>query len=116
MDAYEMSELIQARRQSRARYREFLRVPSLSAGTYELPRDGRDLQVPHAEDEIYYVVEGRATMRVGTEDREVKPGSVVFVPARTEHRFHRIREDLSLLVVFAPAEGSRGDGAVRSAL
>ncbi len=47
-----------------------------------------------------------ACASVGGEDRELSPGSVVFVPARTEHRFHTIREALSLLVMFAPAEGS----------
>ncbi|MGI0150246.1 MAG: cupin domain-containing protein, partial [Thermoplasmata archaeon] len=62
---------------------------------------------PHAEDEVYYVLRGRASIRVGSEDRDVHPGSMVYVPARVEHRFHHIRERLSLLVFFAPAE-SRG--------
>lgn len=116
MDAHDISNLIASRRKSAAPYREFLRVPSLSAGIYELPKDGRDLQAPHEEDEIYYVLGGRATIRVGTEDREVQAGSVVFVPARIAHRFHRIREDLSLLVVFAPAEGSGATPPIRRAL
>jgi mannose-6-phosphate isomerase-like protein (cupin superfamily) len=46
-------------------------------------------------------------MRVGAEDREVGPGSVVFVPARLEHRFHDILEELSIAVFFAPAEHSQ---------
>jgi hypothetical protein len=33
---------------------------------------------------------------------------VLFVPARMEHRFVDIREPLEVLVVFGPAEGSRG--------
>jgi len=40
------------------------------------------------------------------EDREVRPGSVVFVPARAEHRFHDILENLAALVFFAPPEGT----------
>jgi hypothetical protein len=32
---------------------------------------------------------------------------VFFVPAREEHRFHDITEDLAVLVFFAPAEGTR---------
>ena len=50
------------------------------------------------------MVAGRGRVRVDGEDRPVRPGSVVFVPARAEHRFHSIEERLELLVVFAPAE------------
>ena len=33
--------------------------------------------------------------------------SVIFVPAGMPHRFHDITEEVRLLVVFGPAEGSR---------
>jgi len=85
-------------------YKEFLRVPAMSTGVYVLPAGGTDLQKPHNEDELYYVVRGRARMRVGAEDEAVGPGSVIFVPARVEHRFHDIAEELEVLVFFAPAE------------
>lgn len=107
MDAHEISELLAARRRAGERYHEFLRVPSLSLGIYELPKGGRDTQSPHEQDEIYYVVRGRAKVRVDSEDREVRPGSIIYVPARMEHRFHHIRERLSLLVFFTPAESDR---------
>ncbi|HKW75411.1 MAG TPA: cupin domain-containing protein [Terriglobales bacterium] len=85
-------------------YLEFLRVPAMSAGIYALPKGGQDLQSPHQEDELYYVIHGRARMRVGTEHREVLPGAIIFVEARKEHRFYDIEEDLLVLVLFAPAE------------
>ena len=44
---------------------------------------------------------------IGGEVRDVRPGSIVFVAATVDHRFHDIVEDLTLLVVFGPAEGSR---------
>ena len=106
MDTFELSRLIALRQQSNQRYLEFLRVPSLSLGLYALPAGGVDPQQPHTEDEVYYVVNGRASVRVGAEDRPVEPGSIVFVAAGVEHRFHTIEEDLALLVFFAPAEGS----------
>lgn len=87
-------------------YHEFLRVPALSCGIYVLPAGGTDRQSPHSEDEIYYVLHGRATLDIGDHEHLVHPGSVVYVPARVPHRFHTIEEDLKLLVVFAPAEGS----------
>ena len=85
-------------------YLEFLRVPAMSAGVYVLPKGGNDPQKPHREDEMYYVVRGRARMKVGSEDQQVRPGSVIFVEAEAEHRFYEIEEELEVLVFFAPAE------------
>jgi mannose-6-phosphate isomerase-like protein (cupin superfamily) len=85
-------------------YLEFLRVPALSAGVYVLPAGGTDPQKLHKEDEVYYVVRGSALMRVGREEQAVKAGSVIFVAAEVEHRFFDIREELEVLVFFAPAE------------
>jgi mannose-6-phosphate isomerase-like protein (cupin superfamily) len=104
MDAFEISQLIIEQQRSGKLYLEFLRVPSLSAGLYSLPAGGVDPQQPHTEDELYYIVEGRGYIRVGEEDRVVEPGTVVFVAAHVEHRFHTISEDLKILVFFAPAE------------
>jgi len=104
MEAHEMTDLLNARRQADRSYFEFLRKASLSAGIYEIPAGARDTQSPHSEDEVYYVVRGRARVRVGAEDREVRPGSLIFVPAREEHRFHDIVARLTLLVIFAPPE------------
>ena len=85
-------------------YSEFLRVPAMSVGVYVLPAGGVDRQTPHTEDEIYYVLRGRARFRQGDQERPVTPGEVLFVPAREAHHFHSITEELVLLVVFAPAE------------
>ena len=111
MQAWELDELDTARAAAGERYREFLRVADLSAGLYALEAGGTDPQSPHTEDELYYVVEGRATVRVGDEDRAVEPGSLIFVGAHVPHRFHGIEERLILLVAFGPAEGSRAVGS-----
>ena len=106
MDALDLLSLIDAQAKSGQRYHEFLRQPSLSMGVYVLPAGGVDPQSPHTEDEVYYVTSGRAQITVADEDRSVGPGSIVFVAANVEHRFHSIEEDLSVLVFFAPAEYS----------
>ena len=85
-------------------YLEFLRIPALSAGMYVLPKGGADPQKPHREDEMYYVIRGRARMQIGTDQAEVRAGSVIFVEAELEHRFYEIQEELEVLVFFAPAE------------
>ena len=102
----EISQLLTERQWSGKLYLEFLRVPAMSAGLYVLPAGGVDPQKPHNEDEMYYVVRGRAQMRVGSEDQAVSAGTVIFVAANVEHRFHDITEELVVLVFFAPAESS----------
>jgi quercetin dioxygenase-like cupin family protein len=99
-----LSDLLEQRAQSDKRYLEFLRVPAMSAGVYVLAPGGTDPQKPHHEDEMYYVVRGRARMRSGNEDQAVEEGSVIFVAANVEHRFYDITEELVILVFFAPAE------------
>jgi mannose-6-phosphate isomerase-like protein (cupin superfamily) len=108
MQAFDMAQLLREHRQRGRPYLEFLRVPALSTGIYVLPAGGVDPQQPHNEDEVYYVVSGRASARVGAVDRPLAAGTVLFVPAHVEHRFHSITEDLTLLVFFAPAESSPG--------
>ncbi len=105
-EAFDLERIEAEQAASEDRYLEFLRVPALSCGLYALPAGGTDPQTPHTEDEIYYVVHGRATLEVGDHEHLVHPGSVVYVPATLPHRFHSIEEDLKVLVVFAPAEGS----------
>jgi mannose-6-phosphate isomerase-like protein (cupin superfamily) len=85
-------------------YHEFLRVPAMSAGVYVLAAGATDVQTPHLEDEVYYVVRGRGKLRRGQNDVSALPGDVHFVKARELHHFHSIEEELVLLVVFAPAE------------
>ena len=99
-----LPEIDEQRVESGKPYREFLRAPAMSAGLYVLPAGGTDHQKPHREDEIYYVIRGRARFKAGSEDREVSAGSVIFVAAQVGHRFYDIEEELAMLVFFAPAE------------
>jgi mannose-6-phosphate isomerase-like protein (cupin superfamily) len=107
MKLFRGSDLKQAGRA----YVECVRTRDLSAGVYRLPAGGRDLQQPHTEDEVYYVVSGRARLVAGADEVPVRTGDVLFVPAGEPHRFEAIEEDLELIVFFGPAEGSRGAGA-----
>ena len=47
---------------------------------------------------------GRGVLEVEDVERPVQTGTVVFVEANADHRFHSITEDLTTLVFFAPAE------------
>src|SRR5574341_203629 len=106
MKTFLTSEIASQRGASGKPYLEFLREKSLSVGLYEIPAGGVDHQTPHSEDEVYYIVRGRARFRGGETEIDVEPGKVIFVEAGVHHLFHTISEDLTILVFFAPPEGS----------
>ena len=106
MQSFQLPDLLGQLKQSSGRWLEFLHLPSLSMGVYHLKAGQQDPQQPHTEDEVYYVLSGRGKLRAGTEERPVQPGSLIFIERLIEHRFFDIREDLTVLVFFAPAEGS----------
>lgn len=106
MQAYELNQLLSQRADSNKLYLEFLKAPDLSMGLYVLPAGGTDPQSPHTEDEVYYVVSGKAQVLVAEENREVQAGSIIYVAKNVAHRFHSIEAELTLLVFFAPAEYS----------
>jgi mannose-6-phosphate isomerase-like protein (cupin superfamily) len=102
--AVELDQVVEAARAADDQWREFLRAGMFSAGVYRLSAGGIDRQTPHAEDEIYYVLAGRAQLEVEGKRQAVVPGSIAFVTRLAEHRFVDIVEDLELLVIFAPPE------------
>ena len=106
MQAFELAQINSQRVKSNKTYLEFLKVPDLSMGLYVLPKNGVDMQSPHTEDEVYYVLSGKAQIKVTDEDRAVQAGSVVYVAKSVKHNFHSIEEELRVLVFFAPAEYS----------
>ena len=99
--AFELDDLQADRSKS---YAEFLRRPGISMGVYHLPAGGKDLQHPHASDEVYVVLRGRGGLRVRDQEQDVRQGSVISVDHGEEHRFVDITEDLHILVIFAPPD------------
>ena len=102
----DLARLVAAHARSGRAYLEVLRTSKLSCGLYHLGRGEEDQQRPHREEEVYLVMEGRGRFRMGDQDYAAEPGSLLAVPARVEHGFHSITDDLLLLVFFAPAEGT----------
>jgi mannose-6-phosphate isomerase-like protein (cupin superfamily) len=72
----------------------------LEIGVYVLVAPEPDRQQPHADDEVYVVLEGRGVLEVEGEQIEVSEGRAAFVPAGADHRFTGY-EGLSALVVFS---------------
>lgn len=102
--AFQIEDLERQLDESGRPYLEFLRRLGMSVGLYRLPVGAEDRQHPHGADEVYVVLRGRGTLRVGDHDVEVGPGRVVSVDHGEDHRFVDVQEELQLLVVFAPPE------------
>lgn len=104
---FQMDELNRKREESGKSYLSFLNVDSMHCGVYHLKAGAKDSQQPHTEDEVYYVESGKAKFTYGDKETDVKPGTVLFVPAKMEHRFHSIEEDLTLLVFFSKGDADQ---------
>jgi mannose-6-phosphate isomerase-like protein (cupin superfamily) len=104
MQVFRLDDLDAERAANDGAYLRFLNERNMSVGLYALGQGSQDAQQPHAQDEVYLVVSGRASITVGEETTTVGRGSVVYVPALVPHRFHHITEDLRVLVVFSPPE------------
>ena len=93
-------------------FAEFFRSPSgsLSLTIARWPAGSVDGQTPHTEDEVYYVLGGRAALVVEGVRADVAPGSAAFVAAGVDHRFVDITEDLEVLVFWSPARHSNAPG------
>ena len=98
---FDLHELQQQDRTEDVSFTEFLNVDSMHCGLYHLKKGSTDMQTPHDEDEMYYVIEGRAKLRVGDGEQVVKPGTLLYIKASEEHAFFEIEEDMTLLVIFA---------------
>jgi mannose-6-phosphate isomerase-like protein (cupin superfamily) len=104
MQVFEMADLLKQQQDSGRAYLPFLTVPTLRCGVYVLAAGAEDPQKPHQEDEVYYIESGEAMFTADGRDQAVRPGSIIFVAADVEHRFHSIREDLKVLVFFSAAK------------
>lgn len=104
MDVHDLDEVFATIAAAGRPYHEVTRSHDLSVGIYVLEAGATDHQSPHTEDEVYYVIGGRASISVGDEEQAVGPGAIVFVAADVPHRFHDITERLVVLVAFGPAE------------
>src|SRR5947207_13379197 len=99
VNVFDFSELLA---RSPKRHLEFIRVSTFSVGIYVLDSGATDLQTPHSEDEVYYVVRGQAKMRTDLEGDftsfDVIPGTIILVPSRVYNSYYDISERLTVLV------------------
>ena len=112
-DVQDVGEQLAALSRDGHDFAEFFRSPagSLSLTIARWPAGSVDDQTPHTEDEVYYVLNGRAALVVEGARTDVGPGWVAFVAAGDDHRFVDIAEDLEVLVFWSPARHSNAPAA-----
>lgn len=84
-------------------YLEPFQHGSLQVGMYR--PIGTDKQQPHDKDEVYVVISGSGTFLCNGVKCKFSPGDLLFVPAKTEHRFEDFSEDFSTWVIFYGPNG-----------
>lgn len=67
------------------------------------PGQAQKIHSHAGSDKVYYILNGRATVRVGAEQQELTPGQAVLAPAGEDHGLTNAGEEpLTLLVFMAP--------------
>jgi mannose-6-phosphate isomerase-like protein (cupin superfamily) len=97
---FQLSELLGKTEPGQVRFHEFLRTPSLSCSVYHIPAGSKEMENAHEGDELYFVLEGRARLRVEDEEHAVEKGTLMYVHAACDHTFFDIEEDLTVLAFF----------------
>lgn len=84
----------------------------ISVHILNLAPGSKDTQVPHPEDEFYYVLSGSRDLVVGSGANQVRvnlsQGDLIYVPANEYHIFEG-ENGISLLVIFTPDYSGRPD-------
>jgi mannose-6-phosphate isomerase-like protein (cupin superfamily) len=99
MHAFGVRSVVAKLRAAGGGYEVVHESPGLELGVYVLVAPEPDRQQPHADDEVYVVLEGSGVLDVEGEQVQMQEGSAVFVEAGAEHRFSGY-EHLALLVLF----------------
>ena len=73
-----------------------------------VPTD-QDTQVKHERDEIYVIASGQGMFVRGKERVPFRANDLLFVPAKTEHRFEEFSADFATWVVFWGPQGGERD-------
>src|SRR5438874_11102136 len=99
MHAFGVGSAVERLRAAGGGYEVVHESPGLELGVDVLVAPEPDRQQPHADDEVYIVLEGSGSLEVEEKSVPVQEGHAVFVEAGAVHRFTAY-EHLSLLVIF----------------
>ena len=72
----------------------------MAVGLLFLKPGEEDTQLPHTNDEVYYVIEGNGFLKIKNKDYKVSKDKLFFVAKNVEHYFHGNTAELKVLYFF----------------
>ena len=81
-------------------FHTFLNKRSLAAGILFLKPGERDIQEPHDNDEIYYIISGDGFLKINKKDYRISKGKAFFVAKNVKHNFFGNTKELTVLYFF----------------
>ena len=97
---FQLTDLMDTVEQDHLSIKEFLRTPSLSCAIYHVPAGSDELSKAHEEDELYLILEGRASLRIEDTVHKVEKGTLMYVHAACDHSYFDVEESITALVFF----------------
>jgi mannose-1-phosphate guanylyltransferase len=102
MSHVSLSEFVEELDDGESHYLDVLDEDSMRVEIARYPNPAP--KYPHDEDELYYILSGSGTARVGDEEYALGEGDLLYVERGREHAFVDIEAELTALIVFAGAE------------
>ena len=78
----------------------FINRDSLATGILVLQPEEEDTQVPHDNDEVYFIISGDGFLKIKDKDYKVSKDKLFFVAKDVEHYFHGNKKELKVLYFF----------------
>jgi len=92
---YELNNLLSELDEQGDYFIDFMSTKGIQARILRLHPGENDTQEPHSVDEVYYVIEGNGFIKLDGKDHQIRQGTSIFVPAKTDHTFHGNQQDTS---------------------
>ena len=70
----------------------FVQGEKIMMGRFSYPAGGKAKAHAHPNEQIVWVMKGRARVRIGEEEKVVGPGDIYMIPADTEHETETLEE------------------------
>ena len=97
---FDLSTYLEKIKKSSSYFHTFINRDSLAAGVLVLQPGEEDMQTPHENDEVYYIISGNGFLKIKDKDYKVSKDKLFFVAKDVEHCFHGNTKELKVLYFF----------------
>ncbi len=97
---YDLKTYLEKIEKSSSYFSTFIDKDRLAAGVMLLRPGEKDIQTPHENDEVYFVLSGNGFLKIKNKDYSVSKNKLFFVGKNVKHFFHGNSEELKVLYFF----------------